>query len=103
MESSATLVLERNDDADIKMRGLEVFIDDEFVVNLNYGKRFETSVPEGDHEVRVTNSLYTERLTVHAHAGEEIVLQTGNLMPKGAGFLFALGMGPYRCFLRRAS
>jgi len=97
------MVVRRDSPKDIKMRGLEVYVDGEFAVDLQYGKEQEFTLPEGEHEVKVTNSLYTKRMTVDLRSNEKVELQTGNVATGLSGLmLVTFGIGPYKVFLKRA-
>ena len=100
---SATLVVRRDADRDIKMRGLEVFVDGELVSDLHFGQEKQMTLPEGEHEVKVTNSLYSKKLTVDLRPNETVELQAGNIATGlGAMMMVTLGIGPYKVFLKRA-
>lgn len=85
------------------MRGLEVFVDDVFRGDLSYGNELTHDVAPGEHTVKVTNSLYTRKLTFTLAPGETVRLEAGNVL-RGCGgvMMLAIGMGPYKVFLREA-
>jgi len=98
---TASLVIARDSDDDIKMRSLEVYVDDQFTVDLHYPKDFHIDLSPGEHAVRVTNRLYTRKLAVSVKAGETVHLQAGNHFSGLGGLMTSvLGMGPYKVFLK---
>jgi len=101
-EQPARLLFVRQSDRDIKMRGLEVLVDGEMVTDLQYGKTYQATVTPGPHEVKVTNSLYTQKLDVELKPGETIRFETGNIATGLTGVMMStIGIGPYKVFLRR--
>lgn len=84
------------------MRGLEIYVDDQFVFDLQYSKTFTLHVEPGEHTVKVTNRLYTKKMDLVLSAGETIRLDVGNVV-RGLGVLMmsSLGVGPYKVFMRR--
>ncbi len=99
---SASVLVRRDSPNDIKMRGLELFVDGELVADRQYGREKELTLPEGEHEVKVTNSLYTKKLTVDLQPNQKIELQAGNVATGLSGLmLVTFGIGPYKVFLKR--
>ena len=99
----AELVITRDSDADIKMRGLEIYVDDQYEHDLQYGRSFRKLVAPGLHKVMVSNHLYKKRLSLELKAGERVNLLAGNRFTILGGIMVAvLGMGPYIVFLRPA-
>jgi len=101
-QNSAKMVVERVSDRDIKMRGLKVLLDGNYLTDLSFGNRVEVQVESGPHIVRVTNNLYSSQLEFDAVAGGVSKFGAGNVM-RGLGALMfvVMGIGPYRTFLER--
>ncbi len=96
----ATLVIRRDADNDIKMRGLEIYVDGEFVHDLQFDRTFETRVAPGAHRLTVSNHLYKKSLDLTLEAGQTVTLLAGNRFTLLGGLMVSvLGMGPYRVFL----
>ncbi len=93
----------RNSEKDIKIRGLEIHVDGEFVLDLQYGNQREIPLTAGEHELKVTNTLYSKKETFEIGEGQTVRFETGNVVTGFGAVLFtAVGMGPYKVFLRRA-
>lgn len=100
----AELIVSRNADYDIKMRGLEIFVDGKFAHDLSYPKSWSTQLSPGQHTIEVSNHLYKKSIDVQAIAGQKIELLAGNrFTPVGGIMVTVLGMGPYRVFLTEQS
>ncbi|MDR3691740.1 MAG: hypothetical protein P4L46_20340 [Fimbriimonas sp.] len=99
--TDSRLVIRRDADNDIKMRGLEVFLDDEFVKDLSFGSEQSLDVSPGNHTLKVTNHLYTRRLEVEAKPGETLDIQVGNYFDGLGGIMMAVfGFGHYKVFMK---
>ena len=98
----ARIILTRDSDDDIKMRGLEVFVDDEFIKDISFGSFASTDVAPGEHIVKVTNRLYTKRLAISAKSGDQIKVQVGNYFDKAGVLMMSIfGIGHYKVFLNQ--
>jgi hypothetical protein len=98
------LIISRTSDRDIKIRALDVFVDDDFLVDLAYGKSAEVELEPGPHTVKVTNRLYTRRLDVDLAVGERVTVSVANIAgPLGALMTMAMGMGVYKVFVEEVS
>ena len=101
---NAEIVLARNSEKDIKMRGLEVFIDGEFAYDLMFNKSFAVELAPGRHTVKVSNHLFKKSMELDLKPGETINLQAGNNFGLIGGLMVSvLGMGPYKVFLKEDS
>lgn len=97
---NGSILVSRNSPRDIKVRGLEVYIDDIFAANLQFGRAVKVDVAPGEHEVRVTNTLYSAKISLSVADGEARELRAGNtLTGLFAPMFLAVGIGPYRVFL----
>lgn len=95
--------MNRNSPRDIKVRGLEVYFDGKFVANLQFGRAVRLSVAPGEHELKVTNTLYTQKRTLRLEAGQELSFVAGNhLTGLFAPMFLAVGIGPYKVFLEQS-
>jgi hypothetical protein len=99
----AEVAIVRNAENDIKMRGLEIYLDGEYVDDLSFNSQFTSQVTPGSHTVTVSNHLYKKTLTVDVAPGERVELQAGNKFTLLGGLMVAvLGIGPYRVFLTQS-
>jgi len=97
----AHIIIDRNAENDIKMRGLDAFIDDVFVDNLPYNSSFTDDLNPGEHTIRVTNHLYSRSLHVNIQAGQTLHLQVGNYFDLVGGIIMpSIGFGPYKVFVK---
>lgn len=100
--ASATLVVRRDADDDIKMRNLEVHVDGKWRADVAFGAAFETDIEPGEHEVMVTNRLKKEKMTFVAREGETVVFQGTNVLSKGlSAVVGAFGVVVYHVTLKR--
>ena len=96
----AELTVSRTSDADIKFRGLEVYVDGEFAHDIAYPTTWSTSLTPGKHTIKVSNHLYKKSIEINARPGQKINVEAGNrFTPVGGIMVAVLGMGPYRVFL----
>jgi hypothetical protein len=96
------LVVARDSEKDIKIRGLFIYLDGEEVANLSYRDIFETEVSPGAHRLKATNTLFTQESEFEVTAGDVVRFQVSNRM---TGILAALfgwsGIAPYKVTLER--
>lgn len=98
----ARVHIARNAQRDIKMRGLEIFLDGKFVKDLPFGAEVELSVDPGDHHLKISNNLYSKESRFTVGDGETVRFAVGNYFTKlGAAATVILGIGPYKVFLDR--
>ena len=103
-QDSANIHISRDAERDIKMRGLEVLLDDEFVENLKFGMEVTRTVVPGDHVVKITNKLYSAKLAISTKPGETIHIQVGNYFGKiGMMMVTIFGFGYYKVFINNLS
>jgi hypothetical protein len=98
---SGSLVVSRDADNDIKMRGLDVFVDGTHVANLAYGKETSLSLDIGEHTLKVSNSLYSKSDSFEIGSGETVRYQAANVGTALGKLLVALGSGLYKVSLKR--
>jgi hypothetical protein len=101
-EGSARLVVRRDSQRDIKIRGLDILLDGEYVANIGYGAEYSGLIRAGEHELSVTNQLYTRRCSFTVEPGGSVSFRAGNVANGLTAIMVGvLGIGPYRCFLER--
>lgn len=97
MPESATLFVSRVSDRDLKIRGIEVYVDGEFVGNLVFGQALSAAVSPGRHLVRATNRLSSREIEVEAGEGETVRLRATGIALGGIWHLMTvLGTVAYR-------
>jgi len=100
--TGGTLVVRRDADDDIKIRGMDVLIDGEWKADLHYGNAYEVDLPPGEHTLAVSNKLKKEEAQFMLREGETAVFQVTNVLSKGVSVvLMGLGMVMYNSTLRR--
>ena len=100
--ASGTLVVRRDSDEDIKIRGMDVLIDGEWKADLQFGHSYEVDLPPGEHTLAVSNKLKRNEAQLVLREGEKAVFQATNVMSKGVStVLIGLGMVMYNSTLRR--
>lgn len=100
--SSAKITIARKAERDIKMRGLEIFLDGNFVKDLQFGGEIELPVEPGEHQLKISNNLYSKENKFTVGTGETVRFAVGNYFTRfGAAATFVLGIGPYKVFLDR--
>lgn len=96
------MVVARDLQNDIKIRGLRILLDGEQVADLSYGRTYETSLAPGTHKLKVTNTLSSKEETIEVKPGDTLHFRAGNKMP---GFwswmLMMVCVAPYRVMLQR--
>ena len=98
----AEIVIHRDSDRDIKMRGLEIYIDNEFRHDLAFSKTYSEKVLPGIHQVKISNHLYRKVLDLDLLPGETVHLTAGNSFTLIGGLMLSsIGIGPYKVFLQR--
>ncbi|MFZ4507921.1 MAG: hypothetical protein ACOYON_09525 [Fimbriimonas sp.] len=96
----ARIYVSRTSERDIKMREVEVYLDDILWSNLKYSKTKQIEVPAGRHVLRVTNRLNTRKLAFECAPGESIFFQVGQTLPDlNALLILILAAAPYRVFI----
>jgi hypothetical protein len=98
----AKLRISRTSDRDIKMRGLEVLLDDQHLTDLSYGKQAEFEIEPGEHTITITNTVYTKKDRFTIGAGRTAAYEIANIVTGlGSVMISAFGIGPYRVELRK--
>jgi hypothetical protein len=101
---TGTFTIVRNSDQDIKMRGLEVFVDGKFLTDIAYGKSLSFELEPGSHTILISNTIYKKQEDFVLAAGASATFQVANVVTGfGAMMISALGVGPYRVSLQRVS
>lgn len=102
--TSAVVRVSRTSPRDIGFRGLEVFIDDRFVADIQFGETRDLRVLPGEHTLKVTNSLYTRRSEFTVKAGEVHHFNAANVGGRLFNVITAIGgTGPYKVTLEKAA
>jgi hypothetical protein len=71
----ATLIVSRTSDADLKIRGIEILIDGEFIGELTFGRALEIEISPGPHALKATNKLKSKTVQFDAAEGERVSFQ----------------------------
>jgi len=101
---SAVLKVSRTSPRDIGFRGLEVFLDDKFAVDLKFGETRDLRLSPGEHTLKVTNSLFTKKAHFTVAAGEIRSYSAANVGGGLFGVITAIGgTGPYRVELKQVA
>ncbi|EFO80169.1 hypothetical protein OSCT_1971 [Oscillochloris trichoides DG-6] len=102
MESqSGQITISRNDERDIGIREVRVWIDAELVATLKYREQVTRSVAPGTHTVRVHNTLFGKQMEVDVAAGAHVHFSTANRSGCATSMIFLLGAGPIYIALER--
>lgn len=100
--TNAKLKVARTSQKDIKMRGLEVFLDGKFLQDVGFGKEFELDIPTGDHVLKISNTVYSKTEEFHVGSGQSVAFEVANVLSGfGALMMSAIGIGPYKVSIRR--
>jgi hypothetical protein len=86
---SAQLTITRNGASDFQDRQVYVFVDDEPLGKLKYGKTISIEIAPGRHRVRAFNTLLSHTIEIDAVPGEHVRLRCTNGMPT-AGWLMMM-------------
>ncbi|HWA83311.1 MAG TPA: hypothetical protein VG820_07765 [Fimbriimonadaceae bacterium] len=98
----ATLVVSRNSDRDLKIRGIDILLDGRFVGALNYGDSLEAQVEPGRHSLTATNRLKSKSVEFEAQPGETVRFLTTGIAMGGIWVVMAmLGTVAYRVEIER--
>lgn len=101
---SATLIVTRNSERDLKMRGIEVFLDGRFIADLQFGGEVSLDLEPGTHVLKVTNKLKSRSAEFEVQPGDTIRYETVGLLLGGVWlFVSMLGTIAYGVTLERAS
>jgi hypothetical protein len=79
--SNAQLSITRNGASDFQDRQVYVFVDDEPLGKLKYGRTMSIEIAPGRHRVRAFNTLLSQTLEIDAVPGEHVRLRCTNGMP----------------------
>src|SRR5688500_10532264 len=85
----AQLTITRNGASDFQDRQVYVFVDDEPLGKLKYGKAMSLEIAPGRHRVRAFNTLLSHTIEIDAVPGEHVRLRCTNGMPS-AGWLMMI-------------
>ena len=87
--NNAQLTITRNSASDFQDRQVYLFVDDEPLGKLKYGKTLSIEIAPGRHRVRAFNTLLSHTIEIHAVPGEHVRLRCTNGMPT-AGWLMMM-------------
>lgn len=79
--NNAQLSITRNGASDFQDRQVYLFVDDEPLGKLKYGKTMSIEITPGRHRVRAFNTLLSHRIEIDAVPGEHVRLRCTNGMP----------------------
>lgn len=100
--ATGRLIIERNSEADIRMRDLLVRIDELPDFNLNFGQTKQLEIETGPHIITATNRLYADTDSFEISDGQTVAYEVANVPSGCLGALFVgLGMGLYRATIMR--
>jgi hypothetical protein len=97
--SGAKLIIARTAAKGMKVRSLDVFVDDRFVADLAFGKSLSVDLEPGEHSVKVSNRLYTRELQVRLAPGDRKRVQVGNILGRLGMVLIGVGLPFYHVFV----
>jgi hypothetical protein len=90
------LVIRRDSEKDIKMRALDVFLGDDLLADLPYGRSLRRKIEPGHHVLKASNRLYVKRLELFVDEGETVEIQVANIAGVlGNALLMATGVAIY--------
>jgi hypothetical protein len=87
--NNALLSITRNGASDFQDRQVYMFVDDQPLGKLRYGKTMSLEIAPGRHRVRAFNTLFSHRIEIDAVPGEHVRLRCTNGMPT-AGWLMMI-------------
>lgn len=87
--NNAQLSITRNGASDFQDRQVYMFVDDQPLGKLRYGKTMSLEIAPGRHRVRAFNTLFSHTVDVDAVPGEHVRLRCTNGMPT-AGWLMMI-------------
>lgn len=97
----AKLTVARTSERDIKMRDLYVRVDGE-ERNILFGRSTTYELAPGEHQLEVTNTLYTKTETVELREGEEARFLAANVWAGGIfAWIVVILTGAYKVTLER--
>jgi hypothetical protein len=93
-----TILVKRDDPADIRLRDLYVQVDDLPERTLQFGGQFSFDLPSGTHRIRATNRLFAQTRDFEITGEEEIEFAATNVWMKGllSALFVVSGTGAYR-------
>ncbi len=100
--ANGRLIVQRNSEADLKMRDLLVRIDEAPAFNLNYGQSRELDLEAGEHTLLATNRLYSQTEAFEIKEGDTATFEVANVTTGClAVILMSVGMSLYRVTVKR--
>lgn len=97
----ASLTIRRDASDDIGIRGLELQLDGEFLVNLSFGKSITVDVTPGSHLLFATNTLYKQQIEFELSDNDTAVFEVSNVVTMLGRLFMVVGGGIYRVRLKR--
>jgi hypothetical protein len=86
----AQLTILRNAPHDFRDRQVYVWVDGESWGKIKYDVPMTAEITAGPHTIRVNNTLFNDRLTFVATAGEHVRVRCANGMPLGGWLMLLL-------------
>ncbi len=99
---AATLQISRGSDSDLKIRGIEVLLDGEFLREFKFGDEYDVEIKPGRHTLKATNRLKSATVDFEIADGERVEFETIGIALGGIWVLISmLGTVAYRVKLER--
>jgi hypothetical protein len=98
------IAVSRNSGRDMKIRGIELLLDGEFVGNLAFGQTYEAEIAPGTHTLTATNRMYSPSIDFEVKAGDTVRFVVTSIPLGGLWLLIAMmGTVAYRVKLERVA
>lgn len=101
---TATILVGRLSNRDIKMRELMIYVDHELIGNIRFGQSAKIPLTPGSHILKASNGVRSQSMTIEVGGGQEQAFIVGNA-PSGCfiAVLAVAGAGPPTVFLEKAT
>ncbi|NTV62664.1 MAG: hypothetical protein HGA65_03880 [Oscillochloris sp.] len=97
----AQVTISRNEERDIGIREVRVWLDEELIATLKHKQAVARSVAPGHHTVRAHNTLVGKSIAFELAEGEHARFSTANRSGCATSLIFILGAGPIYLSLER--
>jgi len=99
----AQIIISRNSPKDIQMRDLYLFVDGHPEITLEYGEMVEIEQEVGNHSVRVTNRVFSQKVEFALAEGETARFEVANVAARGllSYLMMLVGTVPYKPTIRQ--
>ncbi|MFN8139341.1 MAG: hypothetical protein U0R49_06040 [Fimbriimonadales bacterium] len=96
------LRISRNLPTDIKLRDIHIYLDQEHIGDLFFGKSLTREISVGSHELLFDNTLLKKKVAIELQENQVCSIEAGNV---SAGcmsvFITVLGVGPYGLYVSK--